>query len=281
MLDRIRSRSSLWGSLGLPRRVSTWVTYGLASIVLLLALSGSRLAPYDPLAVNTAIRFQPPGSVFWMGTDNLGRDIASRVISGTQLAVQSCAIILASATFFGICIGLLSGYYGGWVDELFMRISDVFIAFPGLVLAMAIAAALGPNLTNAMIAIAAVWWPSYARLVRGQVLLLKEQEFIQATRALGGSDLRIMTAHLLPNLFIPLIIQITSDIGPALVTTSSLSFIGMGAQPPTPEWGSMVSSGRKYIFDYWWMSTFPGAAIFATVLIFNGVGESLRKTLER
>jgi peptide/nickel transport system permease protein len=248
---------------------------------MLLALSGSRLAPYDPLDVNTAVRFQPPGRDFWMGTDNLGRDMASRVISGTQLAVQSCIIILASATFFGICIGLLSGYYGGWVDELFMRISDVFIAFPGLVLAMAIAAALGPNLSNAMIAIAAVWWPSYARLVRGQVLLLKEQEFILATRALGGNDLRIMTAHLLPNLIVPLIIQITSDIGPALVTTSSLSFIGMGAQPPTPEWGSMVSSGRKYIFDYWWMSTFPGAAIFATVLIFNGVGESIRKATER
>lgn len=268
-------------SLRFWRRLSPWIIYGLALIVLLVALSGNRLAPYDPLAVNTAVRFQPPGGVFWMGTDNLGRDMASRVISGTHLAVQSCLIILASATFFGIGIGLLSGFYGGWVDELFMRVSDVFIAFPGLVLALAIAAALGPNLTNAMIAIAAVWWPSYARLVRGQVLLLKEQDFIMATRALGGSDLRIMIVHLLPNLIVPLLIQITSDIGPALVTTSSLSFIGMGAQPPTPEWGSMVSSGRKYIFDYWWMSTFPGAAIFATVLIFNGVGESLRKMLER
>jgi peptide/nickel transport system permease protein len=265
----------------IPSRLSTWITYGLAVVVVILALSGSHLAPYNPLAVNTAVRFQPPGRDFWMGTDNLGRDMASRVISGTQLAVQSCVIILASATILGICIGLLSGYYGGWVDELFMRISDVFIAFPGLVLAMAIAAALGPNLTNAMIAIAAVWWPSYARLVRGQVLLLKEQEYILATRALGGSDLRIMLGHLLPNLIVPLIIQITSDIGPALVTTSSLSFIGMGAQPPTPEWGALVSSGRKYIFDYWWMSTFPGAAIFATVLIFNGVGESLRKASQR
>ncbi len=264
-----------------PGSLSTWITYGLALIVIILAVSGSRLAPYNPLAVNTDVRFQPPGRTFWMGTDNLGRDMASRVISGTQLAVQSCLIILASATILGISIGLISGYYGGWVDELFMRISDVFIAFPGLVLAMAIAAALGPNLTNAMVAIAAVWWPSYARLVRGQVLLLKEQEFILATRALGGGDLRIMLAHLLPNLIVPLIIQITSDIGPALVTASSLSFIGMGAQPPTPEWGALVSSGRKYILDYWWMSTFPGAAIFATVLIFNGVGESIRKASQR
>lgn len=281
MTKRKHSIIQLLASGRVTGNFTAWVTYGLALAVLILALCGSRLSPQDPLAVDTSQRFQPPGGDFWMGTDNLGRDMASRVISGTRLAVQSCLIILASATFFGILIGLISGYYGGWVDELFMRISDVFIAFPGLVLAMAIAAALGPNLTNAMIAIAAVWWPSYARLVRGQVLLIKEQEFILATRALGGGDMRIMLAHLLPNLVVPLIIQITSDIGPALVTTSSLSFIGMGAQPPTPEWGSMVSSGRKYIFDYWWMSTFPGAAIFATVLIFNGVGESLRKASER
>jgi peptide/nickel transport system permease protein len=281
MIKRNESFIESWVSGRISGKFITWITYGLAVAVIILALCGNALAPYDPLAVNTSQRFQPPGSDFWMGTDNLGRDMASRVIGGTRLAVQSCLIILASATFLGILIGLISGYYGGWVDELFMRISDVFIAFPGLVLAMAIAAALGPNLTNAMIAIAAVWWPSYARLVRGQVLLLKEQEFILATRALGGGDLRIMLGHLLPNLIVPLIIQITSDIGPALVTTSSLSFIGMGAQPPTPEWGSMVSSGRKYIFDYWWMSTFPGAAIFLTVLIFNGVGESLRMASER
>jgi peptide/nickel transport system permease protein len=244
-----------------------------------VALSGSWLAPHDPLAVKTADRFKAPDSQYWMGTDNLGRDILSRTITGTRLALQSCGVILASATLLGLLIGMISGYYGGVVDEVAMRISDIFIAFPGLVLALAIAAALGPNLTNAMIAISAVWWPSYARLVRGQVLAVKKREFIQAGKALGASDLHIMLRHIIPNIAIPLLIQVTSDIGPALVTTSSLSFIGMGAQPPTPEWGSMVSLGRKYLLDYWWMSTFPGLAIFLTVVIFNGLGEVIRKIL--
>ena len=261
------------------RNPSSWLFLGLSLAVILVAVSGAWLAPRDPLAVKTSDRFQSPGSQYWMGTDNLGRDVLSRTIAGTRLALQSCGVILVSATMLGLLIGVVSGYYGGVVDEVAMRISDIFIAFPGLVLALAIAAALGPNLTHAMIAISAVWWPSYARLVRGQVLAIKKREFIQAARALGASDLTIMWAHIIPNIAIPLLIQVTSDIGPALVTTSSLSFIGMGAQPPTPEWGSMVSLGRKYLLDYWWMSTFPGLAIFITVVIFNGLGETIRTSL--
>jgi len=263
------------------KRPSNWLSVGLVIILIILALGGSILSPHDPLAVNTDIRFSPPGVQYWMGTDNLGRDIASRVISGTRLALQSAAVILSSASLIGILVGLISGYYGGLVDETFMRISDVFIAFPGLVLALAIAAALGPNLTNAMIAISVVWWPSYARLIRGQVLSVKQRDFINATRSLGAGGFYIMFKHILPNLLIPFLVQVTSDIGPALVTTSSLSFIGMGAQPPTPEWGSMVSSGRMYILDYWWISTFPGAAIFITVFVFNTFGESLRKLFQQ
>jgi len=261
------------------RNPSSWLFLGLSLAVILVAVSGAWLAPRDPLAVKTSDRFQSPGSQYWMGTDNLGRDVLSRTIAGTRMALQSCGVILVSATLLGLLIGVVSGYYGGVVDEVAMRISDIFIAFPGLVLALAIAAALGPNLTHAMIAISAVWWPSYARLVRGQVLAIKKREFIQAARALGASDLTIMWAHIIPNIAIPLLIQVTSDIGPALVTTSSLSFIGMGAQPPTPEWGSMVSLGRKYLLDYWWMSTFPGLAIFITVVIFNGLGETIRTSL--
>lgn len=261
------------------RNPSSWLFLGLSLAVILVAVSGAWLAPRDPLAVKTSDRFQSPGRQYWMGTDNLGRDVLSRTIAGTRLALQSCGVILVSATMLGLLIGVVSGYYGGVVDEVAMRISDIFIAFPGLVLALAIAAALGPNLTHAMIAISAVWWPSYARLVRGQVLAIKKREFIQAARALGASDLTIMWAHIIPNIAIPLLIQVTSDIGPALVTTSSLSFIGMGAQPPTPEWGSMVSLGRKYLLDYWWMSTFPGLAIFITVVIFNGLGETIRTSL--
>jgi peptide/nickel transport system permease protein len=261
------------------RPPGNWLVLALALLLVGVAIGGSRIAPHDPLAVDTDVRFRPPGSVFWMGTDNLGRDVASRVIAGTRLALQSAAVILLSATVVGVSVGLVSGYYGGLVDEVFMRLSDILIAFPGLVLALAIAAALGPNLTNAMIAIAAVWWPPYARLVRGQVLSIKERDYILALRSLGAGDLRILFNHILPNIMVPFIVQLTSDVGPALVTTSSLSFIGMGAQPPTPEWGSMVSLGRKYILDYWWISTFPGAAIFLTVLVFNAVGEALRKAM--
>ena len=262
------------------RKPGLWPFLLMAIVLAALTLAGSRLAPYDPLAVDTANKFQSPSATNWMGTDNLGRDVASRVISGTRLALQSAVVILLSAFILGIAVGLASGYYGGLVDEIFMRLTDILIAFPGLVLALSIAAALGPNLTNAMIAIAVVWWPPYARLVRGQALAIREREFILALHCMGASDLRIMLRHLLPNLIIPLMVQVTSDIGPALVTSSSLSFIGMGAQPPTPEWGAMVSQGRAYLLDYWWISTFPGAAIFVTVVTFNGIGEALRDTLQ-
>ena len=206
--------------------------------------------------------------------------MTSRVIAGSGMAVQSCLIILVTATLIGTLVGLASGYYGGVVDETLMRITDIFIAFPGLVLALVIAAALGPNLTHAMIAISMVWWPSYARMVRGQVLAVREREYIVAARAMGSKDIRILFTHILPNILVPLVIQITLDLGPALVTTSTLSFIGLGAQPPAPEWGSMVSQGRKYLLDYWWISTFPGGAIFVVVLIFNNLGESIRRTLD-
>jgi peptide/nickel transport system permease protein len=263
------------------RKPEHWVSLMLALGLIFLAIFGTMIAPHNPLDVETANRFLPPDSRFWMGTDNLGRDILSRTMAGTQLALQSCLVILASATVIGLAIGLTAGYYGGIIDEILMRISDIFMAFPGLVLALAIAAALGPNLTNAMIAISAVWWPGYARLIRGQVLSVREQEFILASRSLGSSDIGIILRHILPNVVLPLVIQLTSDVGPALVTTSSLSFIGMGAQPPTPEWGAMVSLGRKYILDYWWISTFPGSAIFFSVLIFNGIGEIFRENLNQ
>jgi peptide/nickel transport system permease protein len=258
------------------QQYNRWFWLIALAVVIVIGFFGRPLAPYDPLAVETSRRFQPPGSPFWMGTDNLGRDIASRVMSGAGLALLSGFTILTSAILVGTAVGLVSGFFGGLVDEILMRLSDIFIAFPGLLLALAIAAALGPNLTNAMIAIAAVWWPPYARLVRGQVLSLRQREFVEAARSLGSSNTWIILRHILPNVMVPLVVQTTSDIGPALVTSSSLSFIGMGAQPPTPEWGSMVSQGRKYLLDYWWISTFPGAAIFLTVWVFNGVGEALR-----
>jgi peptide/nickel transport system permease protein len=249
-------------------------------LILFLGLAGTHIAPYDALAIDTSIKYAAPAVDHWMGTDNLGRDIYSRVLAGTGLALQSTAVVLFSAALIGLVIGCLAGYYGGILDETLMRVSDIFIAFPGLVLAMAISAALGPSLTNAMIAISVVWWPGYARLVRSTVLSIKEQEFVIASRAIGGNDLHILTSHVLPNILVPLLVQITNDVGPALVTSSSLSFIGMGAQPPTPDWGSMVSQGRNYILDFWWISTFPGIAILLTVMTFNALGESIRRAFQ-
>jgi peptide/nickel transport system permease protein len=261
-------------------RPSTWIAISAVFILLVLGLCGARIAPQDPYALDTAVKYNPPGAQNWMGTDNLGRDIFSRVLAGTGLALQSAAVVLFSAALIGLVIGCLAGYYGGVLDEILMRVSDVFIAFPGLVLAMAIAAALGPSLTNAMIAISAVWWPGYARLVRAEVLSIKQRDFVIASHAIGAGDLHILLRHIIPNIIVPLLVQMTNDVGPALVTSSSLSFIGMGAQPPSPEWGSMVSQGRNYILDYWWMSTFPGAAILVTVMAFNSLGEAIRRAYQ-
>lgn len=261
-------------------RPSAWIAISAVLTLLVLGLFGARIAPQDPYALDTAMKYNPPDTQNWMGTDNLGRDIFSRVLAGTGLALQSAAVVLFSAALIGLVIGCLAGYYGGVLDEILMRVSDVFIAFPGLVLAMAIAAALGPSLTNAMIAISAVWWPGYARLVRAEVLSIKQRDYVIASHAIGAGDLHILLRHIIPNIIVPLLVQMTNDVGPALVTSSSLSFIGMGAQPPSPEWGSMVSQGRNYILDYWWMSTFPGAAILVTVMAFNSLGEAIRRSYQ-
>ena len=259
---------------------SAWIAISAVLTLLVLGLFGARIAPQDPYALDTSMKYNPPDTQNWMGTDNLGRDIFSRVLAGTGLALQSAAVVLFSAALIGLVIGCLAGYYGGVLDEILMRVSDVFIAFPGLVLAMAIAAALGPSLTNAMIAISAVWWPGYARLVRAEVLSIKQRDYVIASHAIGAGDLHILLRHIIPNIIVPLLVQMTNDVGPALVTSSSLSFIGMGAQPPSPEWGSMVSQGRNYILDYWWMSTFPGAAILVTVMAFNSLGEAIRRAYQ-
>ena len=251
----------------------------LGLCMLFLAVFGNHVVPYDPLKLFMAERLEPPSWQHWMGTDNLGRDIASRVIASTGLDLLSCLVILVGASVIGVLIGLVSGYYGGIIDELMMRISDIFIAFPGLVLALAISVALGPNLINSMIALVAVWWPSYARLIRVQALSLREREYVLAARSLGGSSIWLIFKHILPNSLVPLIVLLATDAAPALVTATALSFIGMGVQPPTPEWGSMVSQGYRYLLDAWWMSTFPGLAILVTVIIFNGLVEIVRNQL--
>jgi peptide/nickel transport system permease protein len=251
----------------------------LSGFFLFLAIFSPLIVPVDPLAMDPAVRLSPPSVDHWFGTDNGGRDVFSRVAVGAQYSLIASLAILLIATVVGGLIGLLSGYFGGLVDELLMRVTDMFLAFPALVLAMAAAAALGPSLFNAVLAIAMVWWPWYARLVRGQTLVIKNQVFVEAARVVGATGLRIAFKHILRNCWSPIIVQMSLDIGYAVLTLASLSFIGLGAQPPTPEWGTMISLGRDYFLDEWWIVTFPGLAIFMAVMAFNLLGDGLQESL--
>ena len=251
----------------------------LSGFFLFLAVFSPWIVPIDPLAMEPAVRLAPPSADHWFGTDNGGRDVFSRVAVGAQYSLIASLAILIIAAVVGSLIGLISGYLGGLVDELLMRVTDMFLAFPALVLAMGAAAALGPSLFNGVLAIAMVWWPWYARLVRGQTLVIKNQAFVEAARAVGATGPRIAFKHILRNCWSPIIVQMSLDIGYAVLTLAGLSFIGLGAQPPTPEWGTMVSSGRDYFLDQWWMVTFPGLAIFLSVMAFNLLGDGLQESL--
>ena len=234
------------------------------------------LAPYDPLAQALGARLESPSAAHWLGTDQLGRDIASRLIHGARISLVIGVVVVVSAGLLGTFIGLVAGYAAGLLDEALMRLTEVFLAFPPLILAMAIAGALGPSLTNAIIAIAAVTWAVYARLARGQILWLRHREFVEAARAIGASRGRILALHLLPNAIAPLVVQASFDMGSAIVSAAGLSFIGFGAQPPTPEWGVMISEGRNFISTQSWLSLFPGLAILLAVGAFNLLGDGLR-----
>ena len=245
-----------------------------------VALFANNLAPYNPLAINLAERLQPPSATYLFGTDQLGRDVLSRVIAGYRISAVMGVEIVILGGVSGSFLGLIAGYLGGKVDEIIMRVTDMFLAFPSLVLAMAISAALGPSLEHTFIAVAAVWWPAYARLVRGSVLSVKENEYVEAAKAVGESEWRIMFIEVLPNVSSSIIIQATLDLGKAILTAAGLSFIGFGAQPPIPEWGAMISSGRDFIAHQWWVATFPGLAILLTVIGFNLLGDGLRDALD-
>lgn len=262
-------------------RANPVTLFGLALVLLLIvvALFAPAIAPFDPTALNPKVRLQPPSGTNWFGTDEGGRDIFSRIVFGSRYSLLAALVVLALAVTIGTAIGLTAGFAGGAVDEALMRLTDMFLAFPALVLAMGISAALGPSLLNSMIAIAIVWWPWYARLVRGQTLRLRHEQFVDAARAAGASDRHIVLRHILPNCWTPIIVQVTLDVGYAILTTASLSFIGLGAQPPTPEWGAMVATGKDYILDQWWLATFPGLAIFLTVMAFNLLGDGLQEAL--
>lgn len=255
---------------------------GLVLIILFTAsaIFAPLIAPMDPSDQELTLRLKPPSPEHWLGMDQLGRDVFSRMLFGAQISLTIGIVVVTVSSLFGTIIGLVAGYASGIVDEILMRFTDIFFAFPPLILAMAIAGALGPSLNNAMVAIAVVTWPVYARLVRGQVLSLREREFIEAARGIGSTTPRILFRHLLPNTLAPILVQASFDMGSAILAAAGLSFIGFGARPPTPEWGVMISEGSKFFSTQPWLSFFPGLAILLTVAAFNLIGDGLRDALD-
>ena len=249
-------------------------------LLILLAILAPFIAPYDPFATDPLQKLQPPSAKHLMGTDGLGRDILSRVLYGTRISLWIAILILVTAGIFGTVVGIVAGYAGGFLDNILMRVTDIFMAFPRLILAMAIAAALGPSLTNVVIAISFGAWTVFARLARSRAIAVREEDFVEAARALGASNLRILFKHILPMALSPVIVQATLSMGGIILTAAGLGFLGFGAQPPTPEWGVMVSDGRNFMPHGWWVSTFPGLAIMITVLGFNLLGDGIRDILD-
>ena len=252
-------------------------------LLVILAVFGQWLAPLPDQgmgATNASARNLAPNPLNWLGTDQLGRDVLSRIIMGANPALTISSVVVAAAALIGIPLGAVAGYCGGWLDEALMRVTEIFQAFPPLLLAMVTVAILGPSLTNAGIALAISWWPWYARLVRAEAKSLRERSYVEAARAMGIPQLLIISRHILRNCMTPILVQATVDIGTVILAAGSLAFIGLGTQPPLPDWGLMVAEGRGLIFSSWWIATFPGLAIFVAVLGFNLLGDSLRDLLD-
>lgn len=254
---------------------------GLVICILWFAVSliPSLVAPYGPLKQNIRERLQPPSMNHLLGTDQLGRDVLSRVLYGGRISLPAGLLVVISAAIVGTAMGSIAGYIGGAWDEILMRITEVFMAFPIIILAMSIAAALGPSTINAVVAMVIVWWPRYARIVRSLVLSVKANEYVQAARSIGASRSYILLRTILPNCVAPAVVMATLDIGNAILIFASLSFLGLGPEPSAAEWGRMVADGIDY-FDQWWLSAFPGIAIFTVILSFNLVGDGLRDLID-
>ncbi len=250
---------------------------------IVVAVFADFLQPYPEHSrgvVAVGERLKPPSSEHWFGTTELGRDVFSLVIAGSRISLLVGVFTATGVVLIGMTLGLTAGVAGGVLDEVIMRVTDLFLSFPSLLLAMAITAALGPNLTNAMVAVAISWWPSYCRLTRSEVLSVRERAFVESARAVGARAPRIIFRHVLPNVVSVIMVNMTMDIGLMILTTSSLSFLGLGAQPPTPEWGLLVTTGRVQFLTQWWIATFPGLALFFVVLSFNLLGDGLREVLD-
>lgn len=275
-------QESFWASVGKRLLQNKMAVIGMTilGIIIFAAIFAPYIAPHDPIKQNILARYKAPSSKYLLGTDELGRDILSRIIYGARYSLLIGVISISIALLLGIFLGVVAGYFGGRVDLLLMRLIDILLAFPYILLAIAIVAILGPDLQNAMLAISIVNVPRFARIIRSSVLTIKENEFIQAAKALGASDLRIIVRHLLPNCLGPLIVQSTLSMASAILSAAGLSFLGLGAQPPTPEWGAMLSDARSALQIAPWVVTFPGLAIMLNVLGFNLLGDGLRDALD-
>ncbi|MFB2532471.1 nickel transporter permease [Paracoccus sp. p4-l81] len=268
-----------------------WLTFrsnhlamvGLVILALLIgmAIFAPWVAPHNPVAQNLADRLLPPGTAgHWLGTDSLGRDILSRIIYGSRVTLFIVGTVALVAPVIGLMIGTIAGYAGGWVDQVLMRITDIFLAFPKLVLALAFVAALGPGIGNAVLALALTAWPPYARLARAETLTIRNADYIAAARLQGAGPVRLVVGHIWPLCISSLIVRVALDMAGIILSAAGLGFLGLGAQPPMPEWGAMISDGRAYILDHWWVAAMPGLAIFIVSLAFNLLGDGLRDVLD-
>lgn len=255
---------------------------GLSIILVfsIIAIFAPLIAKHNPIEQNLILRLQPPSQKHWLGTDDLGRDVFSRVVYGTRISLTVGFLAIAMTTLIGTIIGLVSGYFGGKIDLILMRLVDIMLCFPTFFLILMVIAFLEPNIYNVMIVIGLTSWPGLARLVRGECLSIREREFISAARLLGLSTIRILFVHILPNVFAPILVSATLGVGSAILVESALSFLGLGVQPPTPSWGNILTIGKDYIYLAWWLSLFPGLAILFTVLAYNLLGEGLRDVFD-
>jgi peptide/nickel transport system permease protein len=265
------------------RNGSAMLGLGIVVAFLVIAAIGPWIVPYpeDALgSVHLDIKLLGPSAEHWFGTDEVGNDVYTRVIIGARVSLQIGLIITGIAMLIGVPLGMIAGFVGGWTGEFIMRLTDVFLAVPGIILAIAIVGALGPGIQNAMLALSLVWWPGYVRLMQAKTLSLKNSIYVDAARSMGASNFRIVFVHILPNCSSPIVVKASMDMGMAILGAASLGFLGLGAQPPFPEWGAMISVGRNYLPDWWWYSFFPGLFIFLTVLGFNLMGDGLRDILD-
>jgi peptide/nickel transport system permease protein len=257
------------------------VGLAIVTLLILMAIFANQLAPYDPSVGDLrTTRLLPPSGAHWMGTDDQGRDILSRIIHGSRITLFVVVLVAMLAAPIGLLVGTVAGYRGGWIDAVLMRVTDIFLAFPRLILALAFVAALGPGIENAVLAIAITSWPPYARMARAETLTIRQADYIAAVQLVGASHTRIVLRHIMPLCLPSVIVRVTLDMAGIILTAAGLGFLGLGAQPPMPEWGAMIAAGRQYVLDQWWVAAGPGAAIFIVSLAFNLLGDGLRDALD-